>query len=115
MLPAQARLAVGTGIEQRASFLLKPCLCLHGLPEILPGLLLHYSTISESNILLVVTGNCLKLWRNCPRRSQLMLQVGLTYLEAVLSVLFRSLFAVSSLGNSQHRLQGEESGLGLFI
>ncbi|KAJ8791180.1 hypothetical protein J1605_020743 [Eschrichtius robustus] len=68
-------MAVCTTIEQRASFLLELCLCLRGLPEIPHGLPPHYSTISELNILLVVTRNCLKLWRNYPHRSQLMLQI----------------------------------------
>lgn len=49
------------------------------------GLLPNYSTFLELNILLVVTRNCSKLWKNCPRHSQLMLQVGLISLETVFS------------------------------
>lgn len=91
------------------------CLCLHGLPEIPHELIPHYSTISELNIQLVVTRNCLKLWRNYPHRSQPMLQVGLSFLEAIFFFLLGSLFAVSLfIGISQHRfpygLQREKSG-----
>lgn len=69
------------------------------------GLLTHDSTISESSILLVVTRNFSKLWRNSPHHSQLMLQVGLTDLEATLSISWPPLFSVFLfVGTSQDLL-----------
>lgn len=92
-------------LSQRAPFVLELCPASRDFFEHRHKLLPHYSTISESSILLVGTRNCLKLWKNSPHHSQLMLQVGLTQLAAILSILLRSPFsAFLFIGTSQYWL-----------
>lgn len=92
-------------LSQRDPFVLELCSASGNFFEHQHKLLPHYSTISELSILLVGIRNCLKLWKNSPHHSQLMLQVGLTQLEAILSILLRLLFsAFLFIGTSQYWL-----------
>lgn len=105
LLKSKAGFAELTWSKERPS--LTECSVSSDSCELLPP----YCTISELSILLAVTRNCLKLWKNCPHHSQLMSQVGPAILKpfsfSVEVPVTRKCFSVGRpLGSRKRNVEG---------